>query len=669
MQKKIRVLPVGFIFSLLSILLIPNVWSTEEENPEEKEEKTVVAVVHSETTPSILKKQDESETNFFQQPAQKYKEKTENDLDLTCYRNGLCLAREKRTVKLKKGTNTVVLENLLDGVMPETLNFISPENKKISVLNYEFQKNEISRKNLIAQSLGKDVSFNISDQSEEKTGKLIGISRENNEFFAIIEKDKKFFVPIDRCVGFENSSPAENIWTNRVRLTLDSSDEGDAKLEMSYVTSGIVWKHFCIVDISESLSSIDVFSNAALINNTNRDLEEVDVIFDTFSPSIAGTAFGSDPFSSRSGDNSTYANTISVAKNSKVISMLSGSKGVQPKREYIARIPAQLFKNSFANKVDIKSKNLLVVENSQNLGLSANFQNSEMFLFSLKNGARDFLSHQKISAFARNNEFIFELGNSSDIITVVSQTDYRKISENQFDWGICVSLRNNTKNEAPVTIVLDAGFAKDVTKSNIEMQKSGNGRPMWKIKLAPLEQKELHFRIKMSKPMELVTFPDKRLAKKCTEVAIGDAEIGAILEEMSKKVIEWEGIGLAGPQVGVLQRVVVLYDPRQPETMYKMINPKIVWKSDNMVESQEGCLSLPGMSATVSRHEMVTVEYLDETFTKKTLEADGILAICIQHETDHLDGKLYIDRLPAKERADFVKNFNKLRESFEQQAQ
>ena len=118
-----------------------------------------------------------------------------------------------------------------------------------------------------------------------------------------------------------------------------------------------------------------------------------------------------------------------------------------------------------------------------------------------------------------------------------------------------------------------------------------------------------------------------------------------------------------------VQRVVVLYDPRQPEIIYKMINPKIVWKSDNMVESQEGCLSLPGMSATVSRHEKVTVEYLDETFTKKTLEADGILAICIQHETDHLDGKLYIDRLPTKERADFVKNFNKLRESFEQQAQ
>lgn len=160
--------------------------------------------------------------------------------------------------------------------------------------------------------------------------------------------------------------------------------------------------------------------------------------------------------------------------------------------------------------------------------------------------------------------------------------------------------------------------------------------------------------------MELKIYPDPILSQKCLDIFPGDTEALDILEEMSKKLYEWNGAGLAAPQVGILKKIVVIDIRDDPPTLYKMINPKIIWRSDELVDSKEGCLSLPKLRETVVRHERVKVEYFDENFEKKTLEGNDFLSFCLQHELDHLEGRLYIDRLSRLKKNRAIAKFKKL---------
>ncbi len=160
--------------------------------------------------------------------------------------------------------------------------------------------------------------------------------------------------------------------------------------------------------------------------------------------------------------------------------------------------------------------------------------------------------------------------------------------------------------------------------------------------------------------MELKIYPDSALTQECLDVRIGDTSVLPILEEMSKKLYEWEGVGLAAPQVGILKKLVVIDIRTEPTKLYKMINPKIVWASDDMMGSKEGCLSLPGLREMVIRHNRVLVEYFDENFEKKTIEGEDLMSFCLQHEIDHLSGKLYIDRLSRFKKSRFLEKFRKL---------
>jgi peptide deformylase len=162
--------------------------------------------------------------------------------------------------------------------------------------------------------------------------------------------------------------------------------------------------------------------------------------------------------------------------------------------------------------------------------------------------------------------------------------------------------------------------------------------------------------------MELLEYPNPVLFKKCAEVKAGDPEAFQILDEMSKKLYEWNGAGLAAPQIGVLKKIVAIDIRDEPKRLYKMINPKVVWKSEELVESNEGCLSLPLLRETIIRHESVVVEYLDENFARQEVHAEGFLACCLQHELDHLDGVLYIDHLSKLKRSRALKKFKKLQE-------
>lgn len=160
--------------------------------------------------------------------------------------------------------------------------------------------------------------------------------------------------------------------------------------------------------------------------------------------------------------------------------------------------------------------------------------------------------------------------------------------------------------------------------------------------------------------MKIIKYPNPVLSKKCQEVTEFNAEIVSTLNEMYNIMYDGNGIGLAAPQVGISKRMIVV-DIRNEEApqVFKMINPKIIRKSSDMVESEEGCLSLPGIRATIVRYEWVDVAYIDENFKEQVVKADDLLAICLQHELDHLDGKLYIDRLKRNEKSKIIKEYNR----------
>jgi len=129
-----------------------------------------------------------------------------------------------------------------------------------------------------------------------------------------------------------------------------------------------------------------------------------------------------------------------------------------------------------------------------------------------------------------------------------------------------------------------------------------------------------------------------------------DEGIISILDQMRDRLYEEEAVGFAAPQFGIMQRLVVLDVSEESDALFELINPEIVWFSEEKTSMTEGCFSLPGVTAKVVRPERVTVHFLNRYNKQETLEADGRLARCIQHEVDHLNGILYIDYLsPLKQ--------------------
>ena len=131
-----------------------------------------------------------------------------------------------------------------------------------------------------------------------------------------------------------------------------------------------------------------------------------------------------------------------------------------------------------------------------------------------------------------------------------------------------------------------------------------------------------------------------------------DDEVRRLMDDMLETMYAAPGIGLAAPQVGALSRVLVVDIAREgePPQPYKMANPEIVWVSDEDAVYEEGCLSVPEHYAEVARPAAVRVRYLDEENEIRELEAEGLLATCVQHEIDHLDGILFLDHLTALKR-------------------
>ena len=152
--------------------------------------------------------------------------------------------------------------------------------------------------------------------------------------------------------------------------------------------------------------------------------------------------------------------------------------------------------------------------------------------------------------------------------------------------------------------------------------------------------------------LPILLVPDARLRQKSRPVAHGDStSVRPLIERMFHTMYEAPGIGLAAPQVGSLLRVVVIDLQRdETRTPIAMINPEIVAQSPELATREEGCLSLPGQYADVTRPARVRVRYLDQTGAKKEVEGENLLAACLQHEIDHLDGVLFVDHLSVLKR-------------------
>lgn len=150
----------------------------------------------------------------------------------------------------------------------------------------------------------------------------------------------------------------------------------------------------------------------------------------------------------------------------------------------------------------------------------------------------------------------------------------------------------------------------------------------------------------------ILLHPDARLRKVCDPVAGVDDDLRQFMRDMLDTMYDAPGVGLAAPQVGVMKRVLVMdcaKTDEEPPEPYMMANPEILWSSEETNIHEEGCLSVPEEFADVTRPARVRVAYLDEHGARQEIECDGLLATCVQHEIDHLDGKLFIDYLgPVK---------------------
>jgi peptide deformylase len=166
---------------------------------------------------------------------------------------------------------------------------------------------------------------------------------------------------------------------------------------------------------------------------------------------------------------------------------------------------------------------------------------------------------------------------------------------------------------------------------------------------------------------EIVIYPDKRLKLLSKEVEEFNGALHDLLDDMFDTMKQSNGVGLAAIQVGVDKRVLIINEPNEDDEQLKentleMINPVIIEKSGS-TKYQEGCLSVPGFYEDIERHKYVKVEYVDRNGNPQTIESDEFLAIAIQHEMDHLDGKVFVEKLSFTKRKRFEKEWKKRQKS------
>ena len=165
---------------------------------------------------------------------------------------------------------------------------------------------------------------------------------------------------------------------------------------------------------------------------------------------------------------------------------------------------------------------------------------------------------------------------------------------------------------------------------------------------------------------KILTEPDPFLRQKSQDVERVDDEIRSLMRDMLDTMYAAPGIGLAAIQVGVPKRIIVIDLSKEEEKkpLY-FVNPKVILKSNNNATYEEGCLSVPGQFAEIDRPDQCHVTYLDYNGKQQEVKAEGLLATCIQHEIDHLEGVLFIDYLSKLKKSFIVKKLSRQKKSLE----
>lgn len=160
--------------------------------------------------------------------------------------------------------------------------------------------------------------------------------------------------------------------------------------------------------------------------------------------------------------------------------------------------------------------------------------------------------------------------------------------------------------------------------------------------------------------LKILEFPDPRLRKKALPVEVVDDSLRELIDDMFETMYDAPGIGLAATQVDVHRRLLVADVSTDRDAPIVLVNPVILEK-DGVAITEEGCLSVPGYFEEVERADHIRVRYLDRNGEEQTSEFEGLLAVCVQHEIDHLDGKLFIDYLTPLKRQLITRKMEKLK--------
>lgn len=163
--------------------------------------------------------------------------------------------------------------------------------------------------------------------------------------------------------------------------------------------------------------------------------------------------------------------------------------------------------------------------------------------------------------------------------------------------------------------------------------------------------------------LPIIVAPDPRLKVTCKPVDELTPELVTLMDDMLDTMYDAPGIGLAAPQVGVQQRIIVADVSKHEEERnpYQMVNPEVIWSSREFFDYEEGCLSLPEQYADVSRPRQVKISYLDRGGSSRLVEAEDLLAVCLQHEIDHLEGVLFVDHITKLKRDLILRKLRKMK--------
>ena len=166
--------------------------------------------------------------------------------------------------------------------------------------------------------------------------------------------------------------------------------------------------------------------------------------------------------------------------------------------------------------------------------------------------------------------------------------------------------------------------------------------------------------------LDVLTWPDQGLRAAATRVTEFDTHLSQLVEDMFETMYDLCGVGLAGTQVGILKQVIVIDCGQEQRDPLVLVNPEVI-RTEGEIIWPEGCLSIPGVRADVTRYGTIEVGFSDQYGESQILTAKGLLAVCIQHEMDHLEGKMYFDRLGQFERQAVLNAYRDYLESDDQE--